>query len=151
MRAVFLDTYPLSLVTHPREKSAEGDACQHWLENLVRHGVEVYIPEIADYELRREMVRRENIGNLRRLDRLNAQARYLPITTEAMRLASELWAQARNMGQPTASDHALDGDVILVAQALTTGILRSDFSVATSNPAHLGRFVPASVWQDITL
>ena len=64
-----------------------------------------------------------------------------------MRMAAELWAQARSAGRPTAPDPALDADVILAAQArsLTTAIV-----VATGNPAHLSRFVPAELWASIT-
>jgi hypothetical protein len=37
--------------------------------------------------------------------------------------------------------------VILAAQALSLG---GPVVVATTNPAHLARFVPAEVWQNIT-
>jgi hypothetical protein len=63
-----------------------------------------------------------------------------------MRWAAELWAQARQGGYPTAPDPALDGDVILAAQALSLGV---PVVVATANVAHLSRFVPADVWQNI--
>jgi len=71
----------------------------------------------------------------------------VPLTTAAMRRAAELWAWARNTGQQTAPDPALDGDVIVAAQALT---LNTPVVVATGNPAHLSRFVPAELWQNIT-
>lgn len=64
-----------------------------------------------------------------------------------MRRAAELWAQARNTGHPTAPDPALDRDVILAAQALC---LNTPVVVATGNPAHLARFVPAELWSNIT-
>jgi hypothetical protein len=64
-----------------------------------------------------------------------------------MRLAADLWAQARIAGHPTAPDHSIDADVIVAAQALS---LKMSIVVATGNPAHLGRFVPAEIWSSIT-
>ena len=72
---------------------------------------------------------------------------YLAITTSAMRQAATFWAEARQQGRPTAADPALDGDVILAAQAATLG--RVDVIVATTNARHLSRFVPAELWSDI--
>jgi len=65
-----------------------------------------------------------------------------------MLMAAELWAAARNAGKPTASEKAIDGDVILAAQALTLGV--PSFVVATSNVGHLSRYVPAQDWKTIT-
>jgi predicted nucleic acid-binding protein len=81
------------------------------------------------------------------LDRLAGLLEYLPITTAAMRQAAKFWAQARQQGRPTAGDQALDGDVILAAQAVTLGV--ADVVVATTNVAHLSRFVSAETWQSI--
>ena len=85
---------------------------------------------------------------LARLDALVGLLEYLPLTTVAMRQAALFWAQARQQGQPTADDKALDGDVILAAQAITLGI--ADTVIATTNVGHLSRFVPAALWPDIT-
>ncbi len=81
------------------------------------------------------------------LDIVSQQFEYLPITTDAMRRAAELWAGARRKGKPTAADATIDADVILAAQALTFGA--AQFAIATSNPAHLVRFVPAELWENI--
>lgn len=43
---------------------------------------------------------------------------YLPITTDIMLMAAELWAEARNKGYQSASNDSLDGDVILAAQTI---------------------------------
>jgi predicted nucleic acid-binding protein len=110
-------------------------------------GRRVIVPEIVDYEVRREFIRHGSALAVTNLDRYGLQLEYLPLSTAAMRLAAELWAQARNTGQPTAPDHALDGDVILAAQALSLGV---PVVVATGNPAHLSRFVPAADWQTVT-
>lgn len=64
------------------------------------------------------MIRRGGTVALANLDGYGVQLEYLAITTAAMRRTAELWAQARSSGLPTAPDPALDGDVILAAQAL---------------------------------
>jgi len=66
-----------------------------------------------------------------------------------MLLAAQLWAEARKRGQPTASADALDGDVILAAQALTSGFSPQDIVVATTNVGHLSQFVEAALWTSI--
>ena len=60
-------------------------------------------------------------SSIARLDGLASKIEYLPLTTAAMRIAAELWAQGRQSGQPTADPKELDGDVILAAQALLLG------------------------------
>ncbi len=107
----------------------------------------VMVPEIADYEVRRELLRAGKIRGIERLDELIAQVNYLPITTNAMRRAAAYWADARQQGRPTAADPALDGDVILAAQAATLNW--TDVVVATTNVRHLSRFVQAEIWSDI--
>jgi len=147
--AVALDSSPLGLVTQKTGKSLNGDACRVWMENLLVQGVRVYVPEVADYEVRRELIRTKNPGSIARLDRLKQFARYLPITTDIMLEAAELWAQSRNLGVATADIHALDGDVIIASQALSLALATSEFVIATSNVRHLSRFVPAELWNNI--
>jgi predicted nucleic acid-binding protein len=147
--AVVLDSGPLGLVTQRRKKSTEADACRLWLDTLLRNGTRVYVPEIVDYELRRELLRSGKAGGIARLDALKMAARYVPISTPAMLRAAELWAEVRKGGLPTAAPDALDVDVILAAQALSLSI--PGLVVATSNSRHLGRFVLAMEWRQITL
>lgn len=145
-RVVLLDAGVLGLVTNPK-RSEQSRACAEWLQHLVAVGTRVIVPEIADYEVRRELLRAKKMKGLARLDALVSHLEYLPLTTAAMREAAELWAQARQQGQPTASDKAIDADVILAAQAKTLGV--ADVVVATTNVGHLSRFVPAALWQEI--
>lgn len=63
--------------------------------------------------------------------------------------AAQLWAQVRQQGKPTADNSALDGDVILAAQAILIGSDEHPSIVATSNAKHLSLFVEAQDWQDI--
>jgi predicted nucleic acid-binding protein len=103
-----------------------------------------YVPEIADYQLRRELIRAGLTRSIDRLNRLESLLGYKPITTRTMRRATELWAQARNLGKPGAHPQALDGDMILVALAE-----EAEATVATDNVAHLELFVEARNWKDI--
>lgn len=140
---VVLDAGPLSMVAHPRDNIEAKD----WLETLLRSGeFLIFIPEIADYEVRRELLRAKKSKSVQRLDALKDALSYLPLTTDAMLLAAELWARVRQQGRPTASDKALDADVILAAQALS---LSDGAIVATDNVGHLDRFVTARRWPDI--
>jgi predicted nucleic acid-binding protein len=148
--SVFLDSSPLGLLTQKPGKSPEADACQQWLGELAVHGWTVYLPEIIDYEVRRELTRARKISSIVRLDQLITQVNYVPITTNAMRQAAELWAQARQNGIVTADPRALDGDVIMAAQALTLIPAPSNLVVATSNVAHISQYIRAQEWHTIT-
>lgn len=120
-RVIVLDTGPLGLVTNPK-LSSESAGCTQWLQAHIATGNRVIIPEIADYELRRELLRANKTKEIARLDELVRFLEYLPITTAAMREAARFWARARQQGQPTAGDKTIDGDMILVAQAVTLAV-----------------------------
>lgn len=145
MRSILLDTGPLGLAVHPRPVPG----FRAWLASLRASGTTIVVPEIAHYELRRELLRMDQPVSIDRLDRLIAACAYAPITTSIILRAAQLWAEARRQGRPTADDRALDGDVILAATA--EGIIASgdDVIVATTNVAHLQRFVPAATWDRI--
>ena len=113
----------------------------------LERGAAVLVPEIADYEVRRELIRAYRAAGLARLDAFIEQVEFLPIETAAMRRAAAFWAEARREGRPTAPDPALDADVILAAQAATLN--RTEVIVATTNPKHLSRYVTAALWTDI--
>ena len=147
---MLLDAGPLSLVTHPRG-GADAKAAKQWLADLLSAGVPVWMPEIADYELRRELLRAGKSKSIQRLNALVGRLGYTPLTTETMHLAAQNWADARNHGQPTAPDKELDADVILAAQAtvLERDENEADVVVATTNVGHLSRFVLAEEWSRI--
>ena len=145
-QVILLDSGPIGLVTNPK-LSTEGVACANWLQSMIVAGYRIIIPEIIDYEIRRELIRANKVNGLGRLEQLITLGEYLPITTAAMRQAALLWAQARQQGQPTAGDKTIDADVILAAQAMTLAV--SDVVIATTNVGHLSRFVKADLWQNI--
>ena len=142
---VVLDSGPVGIITNPRN-TLVASACRQWLGELLAKGRRVILPEITDYEVRRELIRRNSVNALINLDQLGQRVEYMPLTTQIMRLSAELWAQARQRGLQTAADHSLDGDVILAAQAISLGV---PAVVASGNWAHLSRYVPAQDWQTI--
>jgi toxin FitB len=144
---VMLDTGILGKVVHPRASTRHKALCD-WLASLLTNGVRVIVPEIADYELRREFIRRGNEGttSLARLNGLRTGLEYAPLTTDQMDLAAQLWAEARNRGQATAADKDLDGDAILAAQARKAG---NAVRVITCNKKHLAQWVKALHWTEI--
>lgn len=146
---MFLDTGILGMVTHPKGGEDAKD-CAMWLESLLEQNHAVCIPEICDYELRRELIRANRQNALKRLDSLKATLEYLPITTSVMLEASKLWAEARKMGRPTAGDKALDGDMILSAQVRVYANGEGNAIIATTNVGHLSLFTKANHWNQIS-
>jgi predicted nucleic acid-binding protein len=128
------------------------DTCRRWAAALLHAGIRLLVPEIVDYELRRELVRLNLHAACARLDSfLDADPqRLLPLYTSAIRHAAQLWATLRQQGFPTASPDALDIDVLLAAQVLTAGLPNESFTVATTNVIHINRLLPAALWTDIT-
>lgn len=132
MKFIFLDSGILGMVSNPQVNQFNLD-CQLWLDNLILNKVNVVIPEIVDYEVRRELIRADKKASVRKLDELKKVLIYLPITTEVMLLAAQLWAEARQKGNPTANDKSLDGDVILASQAKLLEMVGNIVIIATRN------------------
>jgi predicted nucleic acid-binding protein len=146
---ILLDTGPLGLVTNPRSAKAT-DQCNLWMDEQIERGNRILIPEISDYELRRELIRAGKIKGIAKLNSLKRSLGYIRINTWTMLKAAEFWAQSRRLGKPTSSDAALDADVILAAQATFLKNKGHTVIVATNNPKHLEMFVDARDWSDIT-
>jgi predicted nucleic acid-binding protein len=125
--------------------------CAEWLEQILAQGVEVIVPEIADYEVRRELLRAHRTRGLRRLDQAKRALTYLPLTTAVMMQAAEFWALARNQGRPTADNQALDADMILSAQFAAVRSGDEEKVIATTNVGHLSLFASARLWRDIRI
>lgn len=140
---IVLDAGPLGMISNPNS-NASNKECLDWLKATINLGARVCVPEIAGYEIRRELMRANKLSGLGRLDLLKDTLEYLPITTQVMLQAAEFWATARKKGQPTADAKSLDCDVILAAQALQVRAI-----VATENIGHLSRFVTAKHWREI--
>ena len=147
---LFLARGPLWLLSNPTSTGLNRQA-REWAETHLTAGDRFIVPEIVDYEIRRELLRANKQHGLARLDVLATNFGYLPLTTAMMRDAASLWSQACSVGLPTAHDQSLDVDVILAAQARNapTADLAETVVVATTNTAHLSRYVDARQWTDI--
>ncbi len=149
---ILLDTGVLGQLCHPRRK--QNQPVTQWLLNILGEystDVQVFLPEIADYELRRKLLHLISKGqstskSIDRLDSLGRLLDYLPLDTEVMHHAAELWARCRSQGWPLSSEQAIDGDVILASQAQLVGGM-----IATTNRKHLEIFVPAQSWETIVI
>jgi predicted nucleic acid-binding protein len=147
---LLLDSGPLGQACR-RPGTLSASQCRLWIDSLMARGVEVVVPEIADYEVRRELTRINAAGSLRRLDELvtSGGLSYQPVSTAAWRPAVLFWADARQRGLPTASPDALDADAILAACAVTIGQPGDQTIVATQNVGHLARYCDARLWTTI--
>jgi predicted nucleic acid-binding protein len=144
---VLLDAGPLGMITNPKS-APENEECKDWVAAAVGKGIEVIIPEIADYEVRRELLRADKFRGLERLDALKRILEYAPITTPVMLKAAEFWAAARKMGRQSASDASLDAGMILAAQAAVLG-RDAEAVIATTNVRHLAVYSVARLWREI--
>lgn len=135
IEAVVLDTGPLGQLTHPKCSRQFTET----IKRLLTAGVTVFVPEIADYELRRNLILERLDASILRLDELEMLLSYLPLDTHVMHRAAHLWADLRKGAKPTSDNKALDGDVILAAQAE-----RVNAPILTDNVGHLSQ-----VWRTL--
>jgi hypothetical protein len=149
-RVVLLDSGPLNLLTMRPGSAAIGDRCRAWMLRLGATGWHFIIPGIADYEVRRELVRKGATARTALLDDLRATTAFLPVDQDVLDRAADFWAAARKAGLPTASPDALDADVVLAAQAEFAASLGHTVTIATTNVGHLTRFADARLWETIT-
>jgi predicted nucleic acid-binding protein len=147
-KVILLDTHPLTQVAHPRVNPK----IQKWLLLNQENNIVLLVPEIADYEARRELIRTDKKKSINRLDEIAKTDNFLPLNSETIRKASELWAWIRNQGKTTAHEHSLDGDVILVAQAISQLKFFDEVTIITTNLKHIAFFETQGIsvidWQD---
>ena len=149
IKHILLDSSALGLISKPAA-NADVFAITQWSRDCIASGHQIYIPEVIDYELRRELVRAGKTKSIAKLDGLKLVLNYLPLTTPTMVRAADLWAYSRQNGIATGDPQKLDVDVILCAQALTLPVAPAAIIVATSNARHISNFVTAGLWTNIT-
>jgi len=150
---LLLDCNILSKVVHPSVEEHRPIAAA--IQRLLKDDrFEVLVPEITDYELRRKLLHvgyRPHQGRkwareaLIELDQM-VSLRYLPLTTETMKLAASLWAQTRFKGRLRGPEESLDIDVILAAQAQQAG-----GQIVTTNDKHFRGIADLFDWRSFHL
>jgi predicted nucleic acid-binding protein len=149
-RFVLLDAGVIGLhCSSPR--LAEVAACLAWMARMIAARTVVAIPDVTDYEVRRELTRLGAKAKLTRLDSLRTGLRSIEVSPPAWLQAAEFWAIVRRAGRPTADPQALDGDAILAGIAATFGAPGDLVTIATTNVGHLARFpgIDARRWESI--
>jgi predicted nucleic acid-binding protein len=136
---LLLDTSVVGQICHSRKHQD----VRWWFASAVGEH-DFLLSEVADYELRRELIRIRAAHSLARLDDLARELRYIPVTTATWRSAANHWAWLRRTGKATASEHALDGDVLIAAQAIA-----EDATLVTTNPGHFSAIVKAIEWREL--
>lgn len=155
-KVIFLDAGPLGIIANPKTPpSPLTIQAIEWVYALTIAGCRLIVPAIADFEVRREFLRAGMPDSLVLLDVWNTAQpdRYLRLTDSALKLAAQLWAQARNGGTLPADPKELNGDVLIAAQILdyqaNYGLATSDIVIASVNVGHLSLFVPTDLWTNI--
>jgi predicted nucleic acid-binding protein len=140
---IALDTGPLGDLINPNN-TGDAVAIRTWMASHLAKGDKYLLPELADYEVRRNETLEvlicpigpsQSAAAIYMLDQLKATITYLPLNTEAMLAAANLWAEHRKgtrKGDPARS-HRLDGDVILTAQCMVRSAGIEQIVIATMN------------------
>ena len=148
MPPLLLDSGILSRLVRP-EIEENKQVAEVFLRLVADPRFDPCVPEIVDYEFRRKLIhlgyRRHQARAwareaLSRLDEIVSLG-YVPLTTDAMRLAATLWAKTRGEGRLRGPEDSLDVDVILAAQARQVG-----GHIVTANGKHFQTIANVFDW-----
>jgi predicted nucleic acid-binding protein len=138
---LMLDTNVLARICHPTKFRD----VQRWFHQMLEQGAEapeLLVSVLADYELRRKLLDVHATESLAHLDTLSKFLRYVPVTAETGRRATEL-RQALS-GDLTKKELS-DADLLMAAQATVEGAV-----LVTSDTAlHRIPNVCAKDWNEI--
>lgn len=113
-RVVILDSKPLGDICNPITYKQ----IKPLIEFLKEQKIALRVAEITDYELRRELTLQNLQKGINNLNKFRQKQQIIPIDSESLIIATDLWAEIRKTEQPTADRKNIDCDVIMVAQAL---------------------------------
>lgn len=148
---LLLDTNVLMRLCHPGRYPDVKSWIRTWADYAARAvDVEIIVSAVSDYELRRGYLykadrKADEDKALERLDQLCELLGVQQISQSNLRVAAQLWADARRGEYSTASERDVDWDVLIAAQAREIPAV-----VVTSNAKHVKRYgVDAKDWHEI--
>ena len=83
---ILLDASPLAAISHP-QASLE---IVSWFFSHLRQGNQIIVSELADYEVRRELIRAGKTQGIRRLDAFQRTLSMCPVSSSVLRRAAEV-------------------------------------------------------------
>jgi hypothetical protein len=83
-KIILLDSTPVGLITNPK-KNEQAEKCQLWFDQHIYEDDTFILPEIVDYEMRRELLRANKLAGLEKLDRLKSLISYFPMGSNIKR------------------------------------------------------------------
>lgn len=156
---VVLDSNVLGLLATPdksvafedERESTEIYRCTEWLYRLLSRGVRVVIPDICDYEVRRELIRIDS-SSIEHLNSLRELLDCREVTFDILEHAAKLWAESRKISQPNTVQENIDVDCIISAYChiLEQENPGREVILATKNIKDFQRTTKCAHWQDIT-
>ena len=139
MMRLLLDTNLVSEICHTRRRLP----VQTWYPRMAAR-CDLGFSVVADYELRRELVRSRSLQSLARLDALAQEIPRVPLTDAMWRRAADVWAD--QVARGALPGPGISGDTLIAAQALETRAI-----VVTKNLKHFEGIVFAMDWTDLPI
>jgi toxin FitB len=107
---IILDSAPLAFFCNPKNRN-DYKKFSNFVKSL---NFSIGVPEIIDYELRRNLELENFQKSISLLSRFQQRRQFIWLESEDLIRAAELWAWCRKKGSPTTENKGIDIDVILV-------------------------------------
>lgn len=133
---VILDSKPLGEICNSLNQAKTRPLIQFLRERKIA----LRVAEITDYELRRELNLQKLTKGINNLNKFRQRQEIIPLDSESLLVATDLWAELRREAQPTADNKNIDCDVIMVAQALSLAKQFEQIIMLTIDVKDLVRF-----------
>lgn len=134
--AILLDSGPLGKFVHQRNTYQEEISLLNRFAKA--EGISILVPEIIEIELKEELLKRDFIKSISKLNKFKRQDRIIPINDSDRSLSIVIEEDLKSQGQQVVSSIP-SNDGILVAQAINLKLSRryQRVIILTENTKHL--------------